>query len=96
MRSFRRLMVLAVVLGLVLVAPVEAAGLKYPKAKRADTVDEYHGTLVPDPYQWLEENPRNSDAVARWIEDENDVTFAYLEKIQERKAIKDLSTCTDP
>ena len=27
----------------------------YPAARRADTVDDYHGTLVSDPYRWTED-----------------------------------------
>lgn len=62
--------------------------LKYPKSKRGDQVDDYHGTLVADPYRWLEADVRESEAVAAWVEAENKVTNAYLDAIPERTAIK--------
>src|ERR1700726_391816 len=62
--------------------------LKYPKTKRVDQVDDYHGTKVPDPYRWLEADVRESKDVAAWVEAENKVTNAYLEAIPERAGIK--------
>ncbi|MCM3869357.1 MAG: prolyl oligopeptidase family serine peptidase [Pyrinomonadaceae bacterium] len=56
-----------------------AARLSYPAARKIDHVDNYHGTVVADPYRWLEED--NSAERAAWVEAENKVTFAYLEKI---------------
>ena len=62
--------------------------LKYPKTKRVDQVDDYHGTKVPDPYRWLEADDRESKEVAAWVEAENKVTNAYLDAIPERDGIK--------
>src|SRR5579871_916113 len=71
-----------------LVARAEDGPLQYPATKRIDHVDIYHGTNVPDPYRWLEEDVRESDEVAGWVEAENKVTFAYLKSIAERELIK--------
>jgi len=60
--------------------------LTYPETRRGDDVDEYFGTKVPDPYRWLEDE--NAPEVAAWVEAENKVTFAYLEKIPYREKIK--------
>jgi prolyl oligopeptidase len=60
----------------------------YPETKRGDTVDDYFGTKVADPYRWLE-NSTSSPEVSSWIDAENKVTFAYLEKIPFRTKIKD-------
>jgi prolyl oligopeptidase len=70
--------------------PPVAAGepLKYPKTKRVDHVDLYHGVKVSDPYHWLEEDVREDKEVADWVAAENKVTFAYLRTISERDAIK--------
>lgn len=64
-----------------------SATISYPPTKKSDTVDVYFGTSVPDPYRWLEDN--ESPEVAAWVEAENKVTFAYLDKISYRAAIKD-------
>jgi prolyl oligopeptidase len=60
--------------------------LIYPPARKGDTVDNYHGTMVADPYRWLED-PDSHESRA-WIEAENEVTSSYLAGIPEREAIK--------
>ena len=71
----------------VIAAPLiarQSSGHAYPKTKTIDHVDNLHGTDVPDPYRWLEDDVRTSDEVAQWVQSQNDVTFAYLETIPER------------
>jgi len=60
--------------------------IEYPQARRDSVVDYYYGVAVPDPYRWLEND--TSEATARWVEAENKVTFAYLDKIPFREEIK--------
>ena len=64
--------------------------LDYPKAKRVDQVDDYHGTKVADPYRWLEDT--DSPDTLAWVQAENKLTFGYLDKIPYRKAIHDRLT----
>ncbi|HEY1992160.1 MAG TPA: prolyl oligopeptidase family serine peptidase [Gammaproteobacteria bacterium] len=64
------------------VAQRGVAEADYPAARRADTVDDYHGVKVPSPYGWMEDI--NSPEVAKWVEQENKLTFSYLDKIPER------------
>jgi prolyl oligopeptidase len=58
----------------------------YPEAPKSDTVDDYHGTKVPDPYRPLEDP--DSEATRAWVEAENKVTFGFLESIPQREAIR--------
>ncbi|MEE9131294.1 MAG: hypothetical protein V3T84_14845, partial [Phycisphaerales bacterium] len=60
----------------------------YPATRRVDHYDNYHGVQVHDPYRWLEDDARESEAVAEWVEEQNKVTFEYLESIPQRAAIK--------
>ena len=55
------------------------AQIKYPQTPRDNTVDEYFGVKVADPYRWLEND--TSATTAQWVEAENEVTNAYLAKI---------------
>lgn len=58
----------------------------YPEVKKDDTVDDYHGTSIPDPYRWLEDD--RSDETAEWVSKQNKVTFDYLDQIPYRETIK--------
>ena len=60
-------------------------GLQYPKAAKDGTVDEYFGVKVNDPYRWLEND--TSAQTAAWVEAENKVTNAYLQKIPFRQKL---------
>ncbi|PLX14164.1 MAG: S9 family peptidase, partial [Marinilabiliales bacterium] len=62
----------------------------YPVAKKVDTVDVYFGHEVADPYRWLEDD--NSEETAKWVAEENKITFNYLNKIPFRQALEDRLT----
>ncbi|MBZ0247842.1 MAG: S9 family peptidase, partial [Cyclobacteriaceae bacterium] len=59
----------------------------YPQTAKVDTVDTYFGVKVPDPYRWLEND--TSKETASWVKAQNDVTFAYLNSITYRDAVKE-------
>lgn len=61
--------------------------IKYPVTKKVDTVDEYFGTKVPDPYRWLEDDL--SAETAEWVKAQNEVTSSFLEKIPYRGKIRE-------
>ena len=60
--------------------------LVYPESKKVDVVDDYFGTKVADPYRWLEDET-SADTKA-WIEDQNKLTFGYLDTIPYREKLK--------
>ncbi len=65
----------------------QPAGVDYPETATVDHVDTYHGHEVADPYRWLEDDIRESEAVKAWVDAQNEVTFAYLANIPERERI---------
>ncbi|MCK6502873.1 prolyl oligopeptidase family serine peptidase [Myxococcota bacterium] len=70
-------------------APVESAAtpaIVYPAAARGDVVDDYHGTLVPDPYRWLEDT--DAPETRAWIEAQNSLTRSWIDAVPERPAIQ--------
>lgn len=71
-----------------LAAHAFAEELSYPMTRRVDVVDTYHGQEVPDPYRWLEQDVRESEEVAKWVEAENEVTRKYLDAIPSRDGIE--------
>ena len=72
--------------------PETSPGVEYPSTATVEHVDTYHGVEVADPYRWLEDDVRESDDVKNWVDAQNAVTFAYLEKIEERDIIKERLT----
>ncbi|WP_037503783.1 prolyl oligopeptidase family serine peptidase [Sphingomonas jaspsi] len=72
--------------------PKEAAAIQYPQARKVDLVEDHFGTKVADPYRWLENDVRTDAEVAKWVEDENKVTNAFLETLPLRAAFKERMT----
>jgi prolyl oligopeptidase len=64
--------------------------LKYPDTRKENVVDVLHGTAVPDPYRWLEDD--NAPETEAWVTEQNRLTFDYLDQIPERTAIRERLT----
>src|SRR5690625_4800227 len=64
--------------------------LEYPETKKVDTVDEYFGTEIADPYRWLEDD--HSEETKEWVKAEYKVTFDYLERIPYREKVENRLT----
>ena len=58
----------------------------YPETKKVDTVTNYFGTEVKDPYRWLEDDM--SEETGEWVKTQNKVTFGYLDSIPFRAELK--------
>ena len=58
----------------------------YPFTRKDSVVDNYFGMRVADPYRWLED--QNSPEVAKWVADQNAVTFAYLNLVPLRETFR--------
>ena len=57
----------------------------YPDVRRSDTQDLYHGIVVADPYQWLE-NP-DAPETAEFIQVQNQLSLPYLEELPSRAGL---------
>ncbi|WP_411360891.1 prolyl oligopeptidase family serine peptidase [Pseudidiomarina sp. YC-516-91] len=68
-------------------ATMAANQLTYPTTFRGNVTDNYFGTVVADPYRWLEDD-RSVDTEA-WVQAQNEVTFKYLEQIPYRQQIEE-------
>jgi len=68
-------------------AEFKTIDVKYPTTKKDTSVkDNYFGTVVADPYRWLEND--TSDETAAWVKSQNEVTNGYLSQIPFRDAIR--------
>ena len=64
--------------------------MTYPATRKAEVVDDYFGTPVADPYRWLEDD--NAAETRAWVEAQNKVTSAFLERLPLRGALRDRIT----
>ena len=76
------------------VADSPGGAVKYPPTRTVPVTDDYFGTAVPDPYRWLED--LESTDTAGWIAAQNKVTFAFLDALPQRDAIRDRLTQLAP
>ncbi len=76
-------------LALVLTAAPLAVFAKfaYPAAPRGSVTDSYFGTVVADPYRWMEDV--DAPQTTAWVKAEGDLTRSYLDAIPQRAAIRD-------
>jgi prolyl oligopeptidase len=54
--------------------------------RKEDVTDNFFGTVVADPYRWLEDDL--APEVQEWVTAQNDVTRAYLDAIPRREQLK--------
>jgi len=64
--------------------------IKYPETVKDQTIDNYFGTMVADPYRWLEDD--RSEQTGDWVNAQNEVTKKYLSGIPFREKIRERLT----
>ncbi|MBQ0769795.1 MAG: S9 family peptidase [Bizionia sp.] len=60
--------------------------VNYPETKKVDTVSNYFGTEIKDPYRWLEDD--KSAETGEWVAQQNVATYGYLDNIPYREDLK--------
>lgn len=63
------------------------AQLVYPPTRADGPTEVLHGFSIADPYRWLED--LDSPATRAWTQEQNQLTFSYLESIPERDRIRE-------
>ncbi len=79
-----------VTLSLLSVLWTNAQNMKYPVTKKDNITDEYFGEKVSAPYRWLEDD--QSQETKNWVQEQNKLTFDYLNKIPYRNQLKEQIT----
>jgi prolyl oligopeptidase len=60
--------------------------MTYPETRKDSVTENYFGTVIADPYRWLEND--TSSETKQWVVDQNKVTENYLSQIPYRDDIK--------
>jgi len=58
----------------------------YPATRRDNVVEIQFGERIADPYRWLENDVRSDKDVADWVQRQDAVTRAYLDRLPGREA----------
>ncbi len=66
----------------------DAELIAYPETKRDTVVETQFGVSVPDPYRWLEGDPRADTGVASWIDAQRRFTSEYLSDLPGRDVFR--------
>ena len=54
----------------------QTKGMTYPVTPKEQISDDYFGTIVPDPYRWLETD--TSAQTKEWVREQNELSGKYL------------------
>jgi prolyl oligopeptidase len=61
--------------------------LRYPPTRRGDDADDHHGTVVADPYRWLEDT--DGEETRAWVAAQNALSRAWLDQVPARARIRE-------
>jgi prolyl oligopeptidase len=59
--------------------------LRYPNTRKVEQYDDYFGTVVHDPYRWLEEDSPERDS---WINEQNTLSESFFSQIPFRNELR--------
>lgn len=90
MNNYKKISLCLLGVGSLLFSCEEKNKMNYPQTKKDLVSDEYFGHKVDDPYRWLEND--KSEETAKWVLEENKVTFDYLNTIPFKKGIAERLT----
>jgi prolyl oligopeptidase len=60
--------------------------LDYPDTRRVDHTDDYFGTVVADPYRWMED--LEAPELETWVEKQNEISIPFLEEMPGHESIQ--------
>jgi len=66
--------------------PDDNSRISYPAAEAGDQEDDFHGTVIADPFRWLED--AGSPATAAWVTAQNQLTRRLLAGLPDRATIE--------
>lgn len=72
---------------LILSSQSQMPKLDYPITEKKKVTDTYFGVEVADNYRWLEDD--RSEETAQWVEQQNKLTFGFLNHIPIREQLRD-------
>ncbi|KAL8429265.1 hypothetical protein Efla_005542 [Eimeria flavescens] len=72
---------------------MSAERLSYPHARRVKKAEDHFGTLVPDPYRWLED-PESEETKA-FVDAQNEVSDKYLNTALRQQILESLTKYQD-
>jgi len=87
--SFRSSSLVLFVMALILSACQDSGPvlpLDYPDARRIGHTDDYFGTVVADPYRWMED--LDAPEVGVWVEAQNEIAIPFLESLPDHEEIQ--------
>lgn len=60
----------------------------YPETRRTDAMEEHFGTMIADPYRWLEGDARSHPEVAEWVQAQDELARTHLAGLPGREAFR--------
>ena len=86
MKTLQRLVLISIPLIFLAQCTLSPKKLIYPETKKGTQTDNYFGTVVHDPYRWMEND--TSAETKEWVKKEQTLTEDYLSKIPFREKIR--------